>query len=289
MRKFVVVSLLAAPLLLAGCGSPSQNGGSSASASTSTGSSGMPVTAATVVTGTVKLQTPGTAIEPGAKLQLSLVDVTKQPGVTINQQNVDSPTFPQTFRIPFTAGQINGNDLYVLQATMQANGRTWSTKMQQPVLTHNQPAQVDLTLNPEPTPSEKVWAAFQTAKRQTGGMKVKSGTSSKIGEARSWQVFRDQHGIEFIITQLNQDKGGFTKTEYAYRNQLPWVVVQQQAPKQGAAVTSTVRVSWDDNGVVVLNQKEENGKQAGTVSDADTKSLHKQASDEYKKFAKQQH
>ncbi|HKZ10875.1 MAG TPA: YbaY family lipoprotein [Rhodanobacteraceae bacterium] len=283
MRKLVVASLLAAPLLLAGCGGSSESGGGSSAAASA--SAGMPASAATAVSGTVTVQNPPSAITPEARLELSLVDVTQQPSVTVNKQDFSPPTFPQTFRIPFSSSAINPNDLYVLQATMQDNGRTYSTKLQQPVLTHGQPANVDLTLVAEPTPAEKMLADFENAKRQTGGMKVKSGTSSKIGESHSWQVFSDVHGVEFIIEQVNQADKGFTKTQYAYRNALPWVVVQEQMPKPDAPPTSTAKVGWDDNGVLVLNQQISGGK-TDKVSDDEAKSLHKQAETEYKKFAK---
>jgi putative lipoprotein len=283
MRKLVVASLLVAPLLLAGCGGSSESGGSSSAAASA--SAGTPAPAATAVSGTVTVQNPPSAITPEAKLELSLVDVTQQPGVTINKQDFNPPKFPQTFRIPFSSSAINPNDLYVLQARMQDNGRTYSTKLQQPVLTHGQPANVDLTLVAEPTPAEKMLADFENAKRQTGGMKVKSGTSSKIGESHSWQVFSDVHGVEFIIEQVNQADKGFTKTQYAYRNALPWVVVQEQMPKPDAPPTSTAKVGWDDNGVLVLNQQISGGK-TGKVSDDEAKALHKQAEAEYKRFAK---
>jgi putative lipoprotein len=282
MRKLVVASLLVAPVFLAGCGGSSESGGSpSATASTAAGT---PAPAATAVSGTVTVQNPPSAITPAAKLELSLVDVTQQPGVVVNKQDFNPPKFPQAFRIPFSPSAINPNDLYVLQATMQDNGRTYSTKLQQPVLTHGQSANVNLTLVAEPTPAEKMLADFENAKRQTGGMKVKSGTSSKIGESHSWQVFSDVHGVEFIIEQVNQADKGFTKTQYAYRNGLPWVVVQEQMPKPDAPATSTAKVGWDDSGVLVLNQQV--GGKGDKVSDDEAKALHKQAEAEYRKFAK---
>lgn len=287
MRKLVAALLFVAALLLAACGTSNQSGGSSATAgsSQSSGAAGTPASATSAVTGTVTLENKqNIPVTPEAKLELSLVDVTQQPGVTVNTQDFNPPQFPQTFRIPFSASGINDKDLYVVQATMQDNGRTWSTTLQQPVLTHGQPAKVKITLAPEPTPPEKMMDDFQQAKRQTGAMQVKSGTSSKIGESRSWQVFRDVHGVEFIIVQVNQAKKGFTKTQYAYRNGLPWVVVQEQMPKPNAAATSTERAGWDDKGVLVLKQQVSDGK-ATTLSDADAKALHDQAEAEYKKFA----
>lgn len=289
MRKLVVapLSVAVAALLLAGCGTSEQSGTSASAAASSAApaQTAMPVSAATAVTGTVTLGSQGIAVTPQATLELSLVDVTKQPGVTVNKQDFSPPAFPQAFHIPFTASAINANDLYVIQATMQDNGRTWSTKLQQPVLTRGQPAKVDLTLVAEPTAAEKMLADFENAKRQTGAMTVKSGTASKIGESRSWQVFSDLHGVEFIIEQVNTTDKGFTKTEYAYRNGLPWVVVQEQMPKPDAQPTSTERAGWDDNGVLVLKQQVSGGK-TGTLADASAKSLHAEAEAELKRFAK---
>jgi putative lipoprotein len=290
MQKLAVAPLFIATLICAGCGTSNSSGGASSApgAASTTSQAGMPASAATAVTGTVKLENAATEVSPDAKLELSLVDVTQQPSVTVNKQDFNPPKFPQVFRIPFSASAINPNDLYVLQAEMQNNGRTYNTKLQQPVLTRNQSANVALTLVPEPTAAEKMLDAFDQAKRQTGGMKVKSGTSSKIGESRSWQVFSDVHGVEFIIEQVNLVDKGFTKTEYAYRDSLPWVAVQEQMPKAGAPASTTERAGWDDNGKLVLNQKISGGK-TGTLSDAEAKTLHDQAEAAYKRFSKKKH
>ena len=290
MQKLAVAPLFLATLVLAGCGASNSSGdnSSASSAAASASGAGTPAPAATAVTGTVKLQDATVQVTPQATLELSLVDVTQQPGATVNKQDFNPPKFPQAFHIPFSASAINANDLYVLQATMQDNGRTYTTKLQQPVLTRGQPANVDLTLVAEPTAAEKMLDDFNNAKRQTGGMTVKSGTSSKIGESHSWQVFSDLHGVEFIIEQVNQADKGFTKTEYAYRDSLPWVVVQEQMPKAGAPASSTVQAGWGNNGVLVLKQKISAGK-TSTLSDADAKALHDQAEAEFKRFSGKKH
>ncbi|TAN05677.1 MAG: hypothetical protein EPN38_11000 [Rhodanobacteraceae bacterium] len=288
MQKLAVAPLFLATLVLAGCGASNSSGNSSATpaAASAAPPASTPAPAATVVTGTVTLADPATTIAPDARLELALVDVTQQPGVTVNKQDFTPPRFPQDFRIPFAASAINAKDLYVLQATMQNNGRTYDTKLQQPVLTQGQPAKVSLTLVAQPTPAEKMLAAFNDAKRQTGGMAVKHGTSSKIGESHSWQVFSDVHGVEFIIEQTNTASSGFTKTEYAYRDGLPWVVIQEQMPAPNAPVTSTAKVGWGNDGVVVLNQQISGGKTTA-VSAATAKSLHADAEAQYKRFNKQ--
>ncbi|HEX5960725.1 MAG TPA: YbaY family lipoprotein [Rhodanobacteraceae bacterium] len=287
MQKLAAAPWLLAALILAGCNASNSSGGgeSATTAAPAVSQAGMPATAATAVTGAVTVPNPPTPITAQAVLELSLVNVSKQPGVTVNKQDFRPPVFPQAFRIPFSASAINPNDLYVLQATMQDGGRTYSTRLQQPVLTRGQPANVDLVLVAEPTAAEKMLDAFNQAKRQTGGMAVKSGTSSKIGESHSWQVFRNDQGIQFIIEQTNQADKGFTKSQYAYRDGLPWVVVQEQMPKADASPTSTARVGWGDNGVLVLNQKLSGGK-TGTLSNAETRALHDQAEAQYERFSK---
>lgn len=288
MRSLVAIPIVAAALLLAACGTPDSGGepaGSSSEPSQPAESAGTPATAATVVTGTVSLQDPATKIEPGASLELTLVDMSKQPGVTINKADYAPPAFPQAFRIPFSPSAIHANDLYVLQATMQANGRTFTTQLQQPVLTRGTPSKVNLTLVPLPTPAEKMLADFNTAKRQTGAMKVQSGTSAKIGESHSWQVFSDLSGVEFVIEQVNHADSGFTKTEYAYRDRMPFVVVRSQSSTQNGAPTSVDRAGWNSDGVLVLNQKEAGG-QTATLSAAEAKALHAEAEAQYKRFTK---
>lgn len=285
MRNLVVAPIIVATLLLAACGAPDQSSGESATSGPSAAPSAAatPASAATAVTGTITVENPPTPITAQATLELSLVDMSKSPGVTINKQDFAPPTFPQAFHIPFSASAINPNDLYVLQATMQDGGRTYSTKLQQPVLTRGTPAKVDLTMVAEPTAAEKMLADFATAKRQTGAMKVNSGTSAKIGESRSWQVFSDLSGVEFIIQQVNHADTGFTKTEYAYRDGAPFVVVQSQSATPTGAPTSVERAGWNGDGVLVLNQKQA-GDKTDTLSDAEAKALHQESEAEYKKF-----
>ena len=285
MQKLAVAPLLLVSLALAGCSASNSPGNASASTSAAPVESSAvaaPITA-TAVTGTVTLDTQGVVIQPDAKLTLTLVDVTQQPNLTINAQVIPAPTFPAAINVPFQASAINPSDLYNIQAVMQNGDRTWTTKLQQPVLTRNQPADVKLVLSVEPTAADKLLAAFAKAKAQTGGMKVKQGTASKIGQARSWQVFSDARGVEFIIEQVNVADKGFTKTEYSYSNGMPWVVVRETMAQQGGPVTSTEKVGWDENGVVVLNQLISGGKTM-TISADDATALHHEAEAQHKQY-----
>jgi putative lipoprotein len=274
MRK-LALPLVIAGLLLGGCGPSSNN-------ATQTQQAPMP----TAVAGTVTLADPSVQVAPDAKLDLTLMDVTQQPGVPVNSQSFAPPQFPQQFKISFNPKQIKQADIYVLEAHMQNAGRVYSTTLQTPVLTHNAPAQVDLKLIAEPTAADKMLADFKTVQSRIGGMKVTQGTSSNEQAAKSWQVFSDKDGVEFVRQLVDHgDKGNYTSTDYAYKDGRPWVVVQETRPKKGAPIQSTDRVGWDENGSVVLNQHEENGETTELSHDA-ASALHDQAEALYNQFSK---
>ncbi len=279
MRKFAV-PLFVAGLLLGGCGSPPQEsqGGQT---------SGPPAEAAapTAVTGTVTLPNPPGPLSPQAKLTLTLMDVTQQPGVPVNSQTFQAPRFPLQFQITFKPEQIRPNDIYVLEAQMQDGERIYSTKLQPPVLTHGQPAHVDLVMVAEPTAAEKMLAEFKQMEGQIGGMKVTSGTALSSEVSRGWQVFSDNHGVEFVRELEDYGDKGFTSTDFAYKDGLPWVVVQQKMPKKGAPPQTINRAGWDDNGVLVLKEQVVNG-QTSVLPEDTAKALHQLAESTYKEFNK---
>ena len=279
MRK-LALPLVITGLLLGGCGPTSNNSGS-----TETGQPAQaPIPSA--VTGTVTLADASVQITPQAKLDLTLMDVTQQPGVPVNTQSFAPPQMPQHFEIHFDPKQIKPSDIYVLQAQMENDGRTYSTTLQTPVLTHNAPAQVNLSLIAEPTAADKMLSDFKTMQGRIGGMKMTQGTASNDQASRGWQVFSDKSGVEFIRELVDKgDKGNYTSTDYAYQDGRPWVVVQETSPKKGAPVATTDRAGWDENGQLVLMQHEENGKTSDLSHDAAT-ALHDQAEALYKQFNK---
>ncbi|HEX6614425.1 MAG TPA: YbaY family lipoprotein [Rhodanobacteraceae bacterium] len=274
MRK-LALPLVIAGLLLGGCGPASND-------TTQAQKAPQP----TAVTGTVTLADPSVQVAPDANLDLTLMDVTQQPGVPVNSQSFAPPHFPQQFSVSFNPKQIKQADIYVLEAQMHNNGRVYSTTLQTPVLTHNAPAQVDLKLIAEPTAADKMLSDFKAMQGRIGGMKVTQGTSSNDEAAKSWQVFSDKDGVEFVRQLVDHgDKGNYTSTDYAYQNGHPWVVVQETRAKKGAPVQSTDRVGWDANGSIVLNQHEENGQTSELSHDA-AAALHDQAEALYNQFSK---
>ena len=274
MRK-LALPLVIAGLLLGGCGPSSNHAAQTQQAP-----------AATAVSGTITLADPSVQMAPDAKLDLTLMDVTQQPGVPVNTQSFAPPAFPQHFNISFNPKQIKQADIYVLEAQMHNNGRVYSTTLQTPVLTHNAPAQVDLKLTAEPTAADKMLSDFKETQGRIGGMKVSQGTASNDEAAKSWQVFTDKNGVEFIRQLVDHgDKGNYTSTDYAYKGGHPWVVVQETRPKKGAPLQSTDRVGWDENGSLVLNQHDENGQISELSHDA-ASALHDQAEALYDQFSK---
>lgn len=276
MRKFAM-PLIAAGVLLGGCNAMN-NGGSAQQPQKKP----LP----TSVSGTVTLADQSVQLTPQAKLDLSLMDVTQQPGVQITSQSYSPVQMPLQFKLDFNAAQIKQADIYVLQAQMQDNGRTYSTTLQAPVLTHGASAQVNLSLIAEPTAADKMLSDFKTMQSRIGGLKMTQGTSSTPDVSRGWQVFSDKNGVQFIRELVDHgDKGNYTSTDYAYRNGLPWVVVQETSAKKGDPIASTDRAGWDDNGALVLKQHEESGNVSDLSEDV-AKALHDQAEALYAQFNK---
>jgi len=283
MRK-LALPLVIAGLLLGACSGQSNDDGNAASTTQAP-----QAPAPSAVTGTVGLADPAVQVAPQAKLDLTLMDVTQQPGVPVNSQSFAPPQMPQQFNIGFDPKQIKASDIYVLQASMENDGRVYSTTLQTPVLTHGAPANVNLQLVAEPTAADKMLSDFKTAQSRIGGMKMTQGTASNDQASRGWQVFSDKNGVEFIRELVDKgDKGNYTSTDYAYQNGQPWVVVQETSPKKGAPLSSTDRAGWDENGELVLKQHDENGKTSELSHDA-ASALHDQAEALYKKFNKKKH
>ena len=278
----LLMNAVIAGLLLGACSGQSNNEGSD----TANTSQAQQAPAPSAVTGTVGLADPAVQVTPQAKLDLTLMDVTQQPGVPVNSQSFAPPQIPQKFEISFDPKQIKATDIYVLQAKMENDGRVYSTTLQTPVLTHGAPANVNLQLVAEPTAADKMLSDFKTMQSRIGGMKMTQGTASNDQASRGWQVFSDKDGVEFIRELVDKgDKGNYTSTDYAYQNGNPWVVVQETSPKKGAPISSTDRAGWDQNGELVLKQHEENGKVSELSHDA-ASALHDQAEALYKKFNK---
>ena len=259
MRRYALPLLVAATLLAAGC-----SGSSSAPKATPE---------PTAVSGTISLI--GTASLDGqGQLTLELVDVSRQPNAVVTSKTETVTSLPAQFSLPFTAGDIDANDLYVLNASLQDAQRKFIMPIQYPVLTHGNAAQVSVQLKPLPTPAEQAMAGFDALKARLGALKYSNGDQSEVGMSRGWQTFRDQAGKVVFVRELEDASNkGFTTTEFAYRDDKPWVVVQAHSAARGQTPSLIERAGWDAAGALVLRERVAGGSKS-RLSAVDAKTLY---------------
>ncbi len=250
MRTFVLPVAVAAALLLAGCGGPSSAPGSTNVTPANADAS------ASAITGTVSLDPPRT-LSGQARLDLSLVDMSVQPQVAIASKTVmPVGALPLQFSLEFNPQQINPQDLYVVRATMEDGDRHFDTAIAYPVLTKGQPRTVAIQLHAEPTVGDKALAGFEALKSRIGGMKYTEGSAATETVSRGWQTFRDAKGdIRFIREREDAGDKGYTRTDFAYLDGKPWVVVQERLVSSAARKPESVaRAGWDAQGNLILHR-----------------------------------
>ena len=255
MRTFVLPVAAAAVLLLAGCS------GSSSTSATTGGAEAQP---ANIITGTVSLDPPR-ALTGQARLDLSLVDMSVQPQVAVASKTITPVgALPLNFSFEFNPQQINPQDLYVVHATMEDGDRRFDTAIAYPVLTKGQPRTVAIQLRAEPTAGDKALAGFEELKSRIGGMKYTEGSAATVTVSRGWQTFRDAKGdIRFIREREDAGDKGYTRTDFAYLDGKPWVVVQESLANSSARRPESVaRAGWDRQGNLILQRR----LAAGTTS-----------------------
>lgn len=249
--------------------------------------SGEPAPAASSVSGTVSLSSPH-ELSDKAVLTIKLVDVSARNAEPLDSKKVSPiPSLPYQFTFNLKPDQINTADLYVVQAEIVDGIRHYTMPLQAPVLTKGASNQANIRLVAVPTPGEKMLAAYKKVEQQIGGMKVSKGTSLSKQVSRGWQVFRDKESgkVEFVRELADYGKKGFTRTDFAYKDGKPWVVVQQKKASESAKPHEIDRAGWDEQGQLVLKDKVIDGKT--TTLDADTAaSLHKDAEAMFTKAGK---
>ncbi|HEY0231106.1 MAG TPA: hypothetical protein VGC55_07635, partial [Dokdonella sp.] len=128
-----------------------------------------------------------------------------------------------------------------------------------PVLTHGATTTVQVVLNAEATPAEKLKEEYKTLQSHIGGMKKVAGTYTTDDASIGWDAFAEGGNVRYIRVNTEFDKGGRSAVYYAFKGDKPMVIQQK-----GGAI-----VGWGDNGDVLWNEK----PGGGTLGDADIKSL----------------
>jgi putative lipoprotein len=278
MRRILLSLASVSALALAGCGGGSDNNGQQAAA----GGDSAPAAPANAVTGTVTLRDAGATLSPDAKLDLKLVDVSAEGSQPLATKQIAPVTLPQQFQLDFNASDLNPNDMYIVEVSLQDGERHYSSPLKTPVLTKGAKAVANIQLVGEATPGEKELAGYESVKKNIGGMKMTQGTALKEGESRGWQIFKKGNDVLFVIELVDYGDKGFTSTNYAYKNGKPWVIVQEKKASKDAKPTSTERAGWNDAGELVLKQNQ-SGSKVDDLSEADANSLKSQAEAMYSK------
>jgi len=264
-------------LALAGCGGGSDNNGQQAAAGGSDNAA-----PANAVTGSVTLRDAGAQLSPDAKLDLKLVDVSAEGSQPLATKTIQPVALPQSFQLDFNASDLNPNDIYIVEASLQDGERHYSSPLKTPVLTKGAKNVANIQMVGEATPGEKELNGFNSLKKNIGGLKMTQGTALKEGESRGWQIFKKGSDVQFVIELVDYGDKGFTSTNYAYKDGKPWVIVQEKKPSKDGKPTSTERAGWNDAGELVLKQNEAGGK-VDVLSDDAANDLKKQAEAMYAK------
>ncbi len=263
-----VATALAALVVLGGCNSSTPPAGNASV----TAAPAQPVPAnattdplGTTISGNVALREP-MAIGAGARLELKLVDVA-QPDVVIAEANENvSGQPPYRFTLNFDLMRIDRTKTYVVNALLFDGDRRFVPALQAPVLTHGAGSTIDITLNAEATPGEKLKEDFGKLKAQIGGMTRIQDAFLDGDLSVAWDGFVSNGQVRFmrVNTELGEgETAQRSNAEYAFLDDKPMVVF-----KKGTGT----RVGWDAEGNLILNERN-----SGPVSEDEAKSLHNDA------------
>jgi putative lipoprotein len=254
------IAALAALALLGGCDSGKQEVDSKAQAANA-------IAPGTAITGTVTLRDP-IAIGAGAKLDLKLVDA-GQPEPPIAVKTLDiSGAPPYSFSVDFDRSRITAGRTYVLNAILTDGDRRFLPGLTSPVLTHGAPANIQIMLTAEATPSEKLKEEYSKLQGRIGALKKVAGTYTTDTASIAWDAFYEGSAVRFMRVNTELDAGGRSAVYYAFTKEGKPMAVQQ---KGGALV------GWSDDGTLLVNEKHGGGEvsaaDAAAMHDAATKAL----------------
>lgn len=238
---------------LAGCDSRNP----SAPAADASGSNAPPAAASgaeaaipSEITGTINLREPG-VINPGAKLNVQLVDVAQQ-DLALAEHNEDlTGQPPYSFRLPVNPAGIDRTRVYVVNAQITDGERHYGQALQAPVLTGGAGSNIQIVLNAEATPGENLKADFNKLKTHIGGMRRIQDSFLDGDLSVAWDGFVEA-GNKLRFMRVNSETGdGETAVrsniEYAFLNDKPMALMIKGR--------NNSRLGWDENGQLILNER----------------------------------
>ena len=213
-----------------------------------------------------------------AKVEIRVVDVA-QSATPLAQTTIPNANHPPiAFNLPIDPHTVDPKRTYAIDAILTDGERRYMPVLQYPVLTNKAlSSNIQIIVAPEPTPSEKLFDAYNKAFAQIGTMKQFSGTSTDDNSATAWDAFASNGKVRFVreITDLDNDKGRVS-IKMGYQNDKPWVVVKEESTGGNARPYATTRVGWDDDGQLVLKDKIANGHTTD-ATDEEAKALYDHA------------
>ena len=251
MKKYVAAALTALAVL-GGCNSSNQTANAPATDDNGTAATQQQNANATIpdhISGTVTLRVPA-AINPGAKLNVQLVDVAQQE-LSLDETSQDvSGQPPYQFTLAVKPESIDPTRVYVVNVMLIDGERRYVQALQSPVLTGGAGSNINVVLNSEATPGEELNAEFNKLKSHIGGMKRIQDSFLDGDLSVAWDGFVEA-GNKLRFMRVNTELGdGDTavrnNVEYAFLNGKPMQIL-----KKGRVTT---RVGWDEKGTVILNQ-----------------------------------
>lgn len=269
MRRIALMLTLLAAFTVAGCNSSSSD--------QKTAATQVPTT----VSGTINLL-HSRKLSSAATMQIQLVDASHD-----NPQPLASKTIapvnqlPVSFSFNFDPAKVNTSDIYVIDVKMVDGERTFSMPVKAPVITRGAPtSNVNIMLVANETPEEKMLDAFHQMQKNLGAYAITNGRLLEKKVSHGWQTFRSNETNKIVFVRENTDYGdkGFSKSDFAYKDGKPWVVVVKHKSSQSAQPSEIDRAGWDAEGKLVLSEKEANGKKS-SLSDSEAADLYKQAKD----------
>ena len=266
MRKLSIAAFIALGLL-AGCnnaGNQNPTAGGRTSANGSAPAVEAPIPSA--ITGSVTLKDPA-EIAQGAKLDIKLVDVST-PDIPIAEKSMDvSGNPPFNFSLDIDPAKIDRKRTYTINAVLTDGERRFLPALTAPVLTGGSPMTAQIVLSPEPTAGEKLKDDYAKLQGRIGGMKGVNGTYTTDDASIGWDAFAEHGKVVFVRVNTEYDKGGRTSVKYAFKDDKPMFAKQ----------TGGATVGWDDNGNVIVNEKQGGGslsdKELGPIHDSAMKAL----------------
>jgi putative lipoprotein len=204
------IAAVAALALLGGCNSADQPAAGQHAATPG-------VAAGTTITGKVTLREP-LPIGAGAKLDVKLVDVA-QPAIPVAEKVIDvSGAPPYAFSLDFDRAKVSAGRTYVVNALLIDGPRRFVPALNSPVLTHGAGTSVEIVLNTEATPAEKLAEECTKLENHIGGMKTVNGTYTTEDSSVGWDAFAQGGVVRYVRVNTEFDKGGSSSANYAYKD-----------------------------------------------------------------------